>query len=315
MTVITWLGLLAAVIWTTTVVSWCRRAARGPQGEAWRRFFRHPTSTAGVAVLVFFATAAVFAPLLAPYSPSRQLDIVALQNHPPSWLYLLGTDVYSRDIWSRLLFGAQVSLGIGTLGMAVAVGLGGLVGAVAGYFRGWTDAVLMRLVDVGLSIPRIFIVLLAIVLWERLGTASLILLLGLTGWFATSRLVRGEVLSLRERPFTEAARAVGARSWRIITRHILPNALAPLIISAALGIGHMMLLEAGLSFLGVGVAPPAPSWGNMIAEGREQINTAPWTSLFPGLAIALTVMALNAIGDALRDALDPQAEVTYPVGD
>lgn len=263
-------------------------------------------------VLVFFATVAVCAPLLAPYRPSQQLDIVVLQNRPPTWLHPLGTDLYSRDVWSRLVYGARVSLGIGTLGMALAVTLGGLVGGAAGYFRGWVDAVLMRLVDVGLSVPRIFLVLLAIALWERMHTGSLILLLGLTGWFATSRLVRAEVLSLRERPYTDAARAAGAGPWRIIARHVLPNAAAPLIVSAALGIGHMMLLEAGLSFLGVGVQPPAPSWGNMIADGRDQLTIAPWTSLFPGLAIAAVVMALNAVGDATRDALDPRADTGFP---
>lgn len=311
MTVASWLVLLATVLWTAGAVAWSRRAARGPHGEAWRRFFRHPTATIGIAVLVFFATVAVCAPLLAPYRPSLQLDIVALQNRPPSWLHPLGTDLYSRDVWSRLVYGAQVSLGIGTLGMVVAVMLGGLVGTVAGYFRGWTDTVLMRLVDVGLSVPRIFLVLLAIALWGRLGTGPLILLLGFTGWFATSRLVRAEVLSLRERPFTDAARTAGARPWRIITRHVLPNAATPLIVSAALGIGHMMLLEAGLSFLGVGVQPPVPSWGNMIADGRDQLTTALWTSLFPGLAIAITVMALNAVGDAARDALDPRADYLF----
>ncbi len=317
MTLWSWLGLLATLAWTGVVVAWCRRSARARtlRGEAWRRFFRHPTATAGIAVMVFLATVAVCAPLLAPYRPSQQLDIVALQNLAPNWTHPLGTDLYSRDIWSRLIYGAQVSLGIGTLAMVVAVTLGGVVGAVAGYFRGWTDAVLMRLVDVGLSVPRIFIVLLVIALWQRLGTGALILLLGLTGWFATSRLVRSEVLSLRERPFTDAARAVGARSWRIIARHVLPNAAAPLIVSAALGIGHIMLLEAGLSFLGVGVQPPAPSWGNMIADGRDQLATAPWTSVFPGLAIACAVMALNAIGDALRDALDPRAKTAFPPAD
>ena len=312
MTVVSWLASLLALAWTAVVLGWCRRAARNPRAEAWRRFFRHPTAAAGLTLLVFFATVAVFAPLVAPYRASQQLDIVALQNRPPTWLHPLGTDLYSRDVWSRLVYGARVSLGIGTLGMALAVTLGGIVGAVAGYFRGWLDAVLMRLVDVGLSVPRIFLVLLAIALWERMHTGSLILLLGLTGWFATSRLVRAEVLSLRERPYTDAARAAGARPWRIITRHVLPNAAAPLIVSAALGIGHMMLLEAGLSFLGVGVQPPAPSWGNMIADGRDQLTIAPWTSLFPGLAIAVVVMALNAIGDASRDALDPRAEYLPP---
>lgn len=307
MTAATWLALVAALAWTAGAVAWCRRAARGAGARTWARFFAHPTATAAVAVLVFLATAAVLAPLLAPYRPAQQLDIVALQNRPPGWAHPFGTDLYSRDVWSRLLYGARVSLGIGTLGMAVAVTLGGLVGAAAGYFRGRADAVLMRLLDVGLAVPRIFLVLLAIALWGRMGTGALILLLGLTGWFATSRLVRAEVLSLRERPFIDAARAVGAQPWRIIARHVLPNAAAPLIVSAALGIGHMMLLEAGLSFLGVGVQPPAPSWGNMIAEGRDQLLSAPWTSLGPGLAIALAVMALNATGDALRDALSPRA--------
>jgi peptide/nickel transport system permease protein len=229
-----------------------------------------------------------------------------LQNRPPSWQYPLGTDFYSRDVWSRLVYGARVSLGVGTLGMLVAVSLGGMVGAAAGYFRGWVDGVLMRVVDVGLSVPRIFLVLAAIAVWERLGVAPLILLLGLTGWFATSRIVRAEVLTLRERPFTDAARSLGAGPWRVIVRHIVPNAAAPLIVSAALGIGNMLLLETGLSFLGVGIQPPQPSWGNMIADGRDQLMVAPLTSIFPGLAIALVVMALNTVGDALRDALDPR---------
>ena len=280
--------------------------ARRARRDSGRRFFRHPTAAVGFAVLVLLATLALCAPLVAPILPSTQIDITGLQNRPPSWQHPLGTDLYSRDVWSRLVYGARVSLGVGTLGMLVAVSLGGLVGATAGYFRGWADSVLMRFVDVGLSVPRIFLVLAAIAVWERLGVASLILLLGLTGWFATSRIVRAEVLTLRERSFTEAARSLGARPWRVIVRHIVPNAAAPLIVSAALGIGNMLLLETALSFLGVGIQPPQPSWGNMVADGRDLLTAAPWTSLFPGLAIALVVMALNAVGDALRDALDPR---------
>jgi peptide/nickel transport system permease protein len=305
-TIASWLMLLAVVGWTGAVLAWTRAAARRARRDAGRRFFRYPSAAAGLAVLVFLATLALCAPLVAPILPSTQIDITGLQNRPPSWLHPLGTDLYSRDVWSRLLYGARVSLGVGTLGMLVAVSLGGIVGAAAGYFRGWADGVLMRLVDVGLSVPRIFLVLAAIAVWDRLGVAPLILLLGLTGWFATSRLVRGEVLSLRERPFTDAARSLGAGPWRVILRHVLPNAAAPLVVSAALGIGNMLLLEAGLSFLGVGIQPPAPSWGNMIADGRDLLTSAPWTSLAPGLAIALVVMALNAVGDALRDALDPR---------
>jgi peptide/nickel transport system permease protein len=170
------------------------------------------------------------------------------------------------------------------------------------------DAVLMRVVDVGLAFPRIFLLLVIVALWDTLPFGGLVLLIGLTSWFGTSRLVRAEVLALRERPFVDGARALGAGPARVIFRHILPNAAAPLIVSAALGIGNVMLLEAGLSFLGAGVQPPTPSWGNMIADAQGQLANAPWTSLFPGLAIALVVMALNAVGDALRDALDPRQE-------
>jgi peptide/nickel transport system permease protein len=170
------------------------------------------------------------------------------------------------------------------------------------------DAVLMRGVDVGLAMPRIFVLLVAVALWDRLPLAALVLVMGLTSWFGTSRLVRAEVLSLRERDFVAAARALGAGPARVILRHVLPNAAAPITVSAALGIGNVLLLEAALSFLGIGVRPPVPSWGNIIADGAPDLATAPWTTLFPGLAIALVVMALNAVGDGLRDAFDPRRE-------
>jgi len=301
-TVATAAALTAIAVWTWAVVAWCRRR---PWGDGGQRFFRHPGATRGMVVLVFLATVALCAPLVTAFAPYQQ--ILALQDHPPSWLHPLGTDFLGRDVWSRFAYGARVSLGVGTLGMLVAVTLGGLVGAAAGYFRGWTDTLLMRGVDIGLSIPRIFLVLAGIALWGKLGLAALIMLLGFTGWFTTSRIVRAEVMSVRERPYTDAVRALGARPWWIVLRHVLPNSAASLIVSAALGIGNMMLLEAGLSFLGAGIQPPHPSWGNMIADGRDQLGTAPWTTLFPGLAIALAVMALNATGDALRDALDPRA--------
>jgi len=278
------------------------------QSSAGRRFLRHAPAAAGLFVLTFFVAIAVGAPWVAPYDPSHALEIVTLKNQPPSLLHPLGTDLYSRDVWSRLVYGARVSLTIGALAMLVAVSVGATVGAVAGYLRSWVDTVLMRAVDVGLAMPRIFLLLMAIALWERLPLPLLVLLIGLTGWFGTSRLVRAEVLSLRERDFVLAARALGARRARIIWRHVLPNVAAPIIVSAALGIGNVMLLEAGLSFLGIGVQPPLPSWGNMIADGIANLATAPWTTLFPGLAIALVVMSLNAVGDALRDALDQRKE-------
>ena len=256
-------------------------------------------------MLAFFVTIAIAAPVVAPYPPYFQIDITN-PDLPPSTQFLLGTDPYSRDVWSRLVYGARVSLGIGAVAMLVAATIGTAVGAVAGYFRRWVDTALMRLVDVGLAMPRIFVLLMAVALWEHIALWVLVLLIGLTGWFGTSRLVRAEVLSLRERDFVVAARAAGAGSGRVIFRHVLPNAAGPIIVSAALGIGNMMLLEAGLSFLGLGVPPPAPSWGNMIADGWHKMTVAWWASTFPGLAISLVVMAFNALGDALRDALDPR---------
>ena len=301
------LALLGAFILAMFVVGETRRHAGATASG--RRFFRHPPAAWGLFTLTFFVTLALAAPWVAPYGPSVTLEIVMLKNQPPSLLHPLGTDLYSRDVWSRLVYGSRVSLSIGALAMLVAVTVGAVVGAVAGYMRHWVDTTLMRIVDVGLAVPRIFLVLMAIALWEHLPLALLVLLIGLTGWFGTSRLVRAEVLTMRERDFVAAARAAGARRARIIFRHVLPNVAAPIIVSAALGIGNVMLLEAGLSFLGIGVPPPMPSWGNMIADGAPQLVTAPWTTIFPGLAIALVVMALNAVGDALRDALDPRREM------
>lgn len=306
----TWLALVAALALARWLVLALRGrgAGAGPRAHAWRRFFRHPTAAWGAGILIFFAAVAVLAPLVAPFDPRAQPDIIGLKNRAPSWTYLLGTDVYSRDVWSRVVYGARISLGVGALGALVAISLGSLVGAVAGYYRRWVDAVLMRTVDIGLALPRIFILLMAIALWERLPLGALVLAIGLTSWFGISRLVRAEVLSLRERDYVAAARALGAGPGRVIFAHVLPNAAAPIIVAGALGVGNVLLLEAGLSFLSIGVAPPWPSWGNMIADGAPYLITAPWTTLFPGLAIALVVMALNAVADALRDALDPRED-------
>jgi peptide/nickel transport system permease protein len=295
----------AAVIALITVAAIRRRACAGAPG---RRFFRHPSAAPGLFVLAFFITVALAAPFVAPYKPYEQIDIDHLQDRPPTTRNILGTDPYSRDVWSRLAYGARISLSIGTLAMLVAVTIGAAVGATAGYFRRWVDAALMRLVDVGLAMPRIFVLLVAVVLWDHIAVPVLVLVIGLTGWFTTSRLVRADVLSLREREFVAAARALGVGPGRVIARHIMPNAAAPIIVSAALGVGNVMLLEAGLSFLGMGVPSPAPSWGNMIADGWPKMAVAPWSATFPGLAISLVVMALNAVGDALRDALDPRKE-------
>jgi peptide/nickel transport system permease protein len=307
MTLATWLALVVALIIAAEIVRALRR--RAVRQERWRGFFRHRTASWGLGILMFLVVVAVGAPWIAPFDPNRQLDILHLTNQPPSLTFLLGTDVLSRDVWSRAVYGARVSLGIGALGALVAVSLGTLVGAVAGYYRRWVDSLLMRGVDVGLALPRIFILLMAVALWDGLPFAALVLAIGLTSWFGTSRLVRAEVLALRQRDFVVAARALGANTSRIIFRHVLPNAAAPIIVSAALGVGNVLLLEASLSFLGIGIAPPAASWGNMIADGATSIYTAPWSTLFPGLAISLVVMSLNAVADGVRDALDPREAV------
>lgn len=302
-----WLALAVTLSAAWLTVAAIRRAALTT--ATGRTFFTsgtHGPARWGLLILATVAALALAAPLVAPYAPSAQLDIVALQNRPPSFAHPLGTDLYSRDVWSRLLFGARVSLAVGALGMGVAVTVGTAVGAVAGYWRGAVDAVLMRVVDVGLSVPRIFVLLVLAGLWERMPVGVLVLAIGLTSWFGTSRLVRAEVLAAREREFVQAARAVGAGTARIVVRHILPNAAAPIFVTAALGTGAVMLLESGLSFLGIGVAPPLPSWGNMIADARDSVRSAPWSVLAPGLAIGLVVTACAAVADGLRDALDPR---------
>ncbi len=304
MTLGNWFALLVALVVAAEVVRALRH--RAVRQERWRRFFRLRTTSWGLGILTFLVLVALAAPLLAPFDPNRQLDIVHLTNRPPSWTFLLGTDPLSRDVWSRLVYGTRVSLGIGALGALMAVALGTLVGALAGYYRRWIDAVLMRGVDVGLALPRIFVLLMAVALWDGLPFTALVVAIGLTSWFGTSRLVRAEVLSLRQRDFVVAARALGAGSSRVIVRHVLPNAAAPIIVSAALGVANVLLLEAALSFLGIGVPPPDASWGNMIADGMPSIYTAPWSTFFPGLAISLVVMSLNGVADGVRDALDPR---------
>jgi peptide/nickel transport system permease protein len=306
MTLGTWLALFVALVVAAEAVRALRH--RGLRQERWRRFFRHRTTTWGLGILAFLVIVALAAPLVAPFDPDRPIDILHLTNHPPSLTFLLGTDFLSRDVWSRVVYGARVSLGIGAVGALMAVALGTLVGALAGYYQRWIDAVLMRGVDVGLALPRIFILLMAVALWDGLPFAALVVAIALTSWFGTSRLVRAEVLSLRQRDFVVAARALGANTRRVIFRHVLPNAAAPIIVSAALGVGNVLLLEASLSFLGIGIKPPKASWGNMIADGATSIYTAPWSTLFPGLAISLVVMSLNAVADGVRDALDPREE-------
>jgi peptide/nickel transport system permease protein len=270
------------------------------------RLLRDSRTRIAVVVLLLVALSAVFAPLLAPYDPGAQLDIVRLPSQPPSMAHPFGTDPYSRDVLSRLLYGSRVSLAVGLGAVVLAMSFGIAVGAVAGFVGGAIDAVLMRFVDAALSIPRLLVLIMVASLWGSLGLVPLTLLMAGTGWFGVSRLVRAETLALREREFILAARALGASPARILVRHVLPNVAAPALVAATLGIANVILLEAGLSYLGIGVRPPTASWGAIIQDGAERVADLWWLTLFPGLAILVTVFACNALGDALRDAFDPR---------
>lgn len=277
---------------------------RGSLGQALRTAWRSPGGKAGTMALGLIAAAALLGPLVLP-DPAAMSNVMA-GAEPPSAAHLLGTDALSRDILARTVHGARVSLGIAALAVLVSVLLGTTVGAVSGYLGGWVDTVIMRLVDAGLAIPRLLMLLLLVLGWERIPLVTLAIIIGATGWLGTSRLVRGEVLRLREMEFVLAARALGASGTRIVTRHLIPNTAGPVAVSATLGVADVILLEAGLSFLGLGVQPPTPSWGGMILDARPELLSAPWTSLAPGIAIVVTVLAVNLVGDALRAAVDPR---------
>ena len=263
----------------------------------------------GLVVLVLAAAVAVFAPLLAA-DPTIQRDIVATRFLPPlstdlhGSFHLLGTDRFGRDVWARLAFGARISLGVGVLAVLISVAIGTLIGAAAGFWQGRVGLALLGVTDFALALPRVVLLLLLASLWQP-SAALVIVVLGLTGWMTIARLVHGEVRALAARPFVESAVALGVREPRVLLRHILPNALTPVIVAAALGVGNAIMLEAGLSFLGLGVQPPTPSWGNLIASGRDTLVNAPWVATAPGVALVLVVVAATLLGDALRDRLDP----------
>ena len=257
----------------------------------------------GLMLVLGMSLAALFAPLLAPFDPNElHLDDILL---PPCATYPLGTDRLGRDVLSRLLYGGQVSLWVGFVAVGISISIGTALGLVSGYFRGIADEIIMRGVDVMLCFPSFFLIL-AVVAFLEPSLTNIMVVIGLTSWMGIARLVRAETLSLRERDFVSAARLSGVSTKNILLRHILPNALAPVTITAILGIGGAILTESGLSFLGLGVQPPQASWGNMLMEGKAVIEDAPWLSLFPGLAILLTVLGYNLLGESLRDMLDPR---------
>jgi ABC-type dipeptide/oligopeptide/nickel transport system permease subunit len=259
----------------------------------------------GVAVVVVMVIMAVFAPLVARHDPNA-IDLISLLT-PPSSAHWLGTDVQGRDVWARLVYGARVSLGVGIVSQAIAASLGISLGLLAGYYRGWIDEVVMRLADVTLAFPTLLL-LIAMSAALQPSMSVVFVTIGVVGWAGMARLVRGQVLVVRDLEYVQASRALGARGPRIMLRHILPNVVGPVVIAATLGIAGAIVAEAALSFLGLGVQPPTASWGSMIADGRDldQLRNAPWTSLAPGLAIGAAVLGFNLLGDALRDALDPR---------
>lgn len=257
----------------------------------------------GLAMIILVFLVAGFASLIAPYDPGK--TDVSLKLKPPSFEHYLGTDQLGRDVFSRMLHGSRVSLSVGFVAVAISILIGILVGAVTGYYGRWVDSVLMRFVDIMLCFPSFFLILTVVAL---LGPSlfKVMFVIGITSWMGTSRFVRAEFLSLRERDFVQAASALGVKDRRIIFKHILPNALAPVFVTATLDVATAILVEAGLSFLGFGVQPPAPSWGNILTEGRTYIFDAWWLTVFPGLAILITVLSFNLLGEGLRDALDPR---------
>ena len=276
-----------------------------PMADPLVRAWRDPRGRVGALMLAAIASAAAVGPMLLP-DPLAQPCVLTCRNLAPSLAHPFGTDELSRDILSRVAWGGRISLSVAFLAVGLSVTLGAATGLAAGYWGGPVDAGLMRLVDAALAVPRLFLLLLVLAVWEQVPVAMLILLIGATGWFGTGRLVRGEVLRLREESYVRAAEALGASRGRVIFRHLLPNTAGPLLVAATLGVGDVILLEAGLSFLGLGVQPPTPSWGAMIFDARSVLVAAPWAGIFPGLALIATVLSANLFGDALRDAVDPR---------
>jgi len=263
----------------------------------------NPLALTGFIIIATILLLALFAPLIAPYDPDS-IDVKAILL-APSQHHLMGTDGLGRDVFSRMLFGARISLLVGIVAVGIATAIGIVLGAISGYYRGWVDVVIMRLVDVMLSIPTFFLIL-AVIAFLTPSIWNIMIVIGLTSWMGVTRLVRAEFLSLQGREFVLAAKTLGAKDFRLIFTHLLPNSLTPIIVSSVLGVASAVLIESGLSFLGLGVQAPQASWGNILTDGKVYIQFAWWLSLFPGFAILLTVLGYNLLGEGLRDALDPR---------
>src|SRR5687767_11647342 len=276
-----------------------------------KRFLRDNRARIGIVIVVIMTLAAVLAPLIARQNPIA-IDLVHLLEKP-SADHRLGTDIQGRDVWARLVYGARVSLTVGLISQGIALLLGVSLGLLAGFYGRWVDEVVMRLADVTLAFPTLLL-LIAMVAALEPSMGVVYATIGIVGWAGMARLVRGQVLVVRQLEYIQAIRALGAGDMRIMLQHVLPNVIAPVVIAATLGVAGAIMAEAALSFLGLGVPPPTPSWGSMIADGRDlsQLRNAPWTSLFPGVAIGAAVLGFNLLGDALRDVLDPRFAPVAP---
>jgi ABC-type dipeptide/oligopeptide/nickel transport system permease subunit len=272
-----------------------------PAPHVGHRLAADPWARFGLALVAALVVVAVLAPLLAPADPYRGALTDSLR--PPSATHLLGTDAQGRDLLSRTLYGARISLVVGLASQAIALALGVLLGLLAGYYGRWVDALVMRAADVTLAFPSLLL-LIAIAAAVEPSLPVIFVVIGVVGWAGMARLVRGQVLVVRALEYVAAARALGASDARVLSRHVLPNVVAPVVVAATLGVGGAIMAEAALSFVGLGAPPPVPSWGAMVAEGRELLRVAPWVSIVPGCAIGLTVLGINLLGDALGDALD-----------
>jgi len=270
-----------------------------------KRLQHNKPAMTGLFIVAVLFIAAAFAPWLAPFDP----QVIDTWNilQPPTWAHPFGTDSLGRDCLSRMIYGARISLLVGIVAVGIATLVGSILGALAGFYCGWIDLLLMRFVDVMLCFPTIFLIM-AVIAFLEPSIWNIMVVIGLTGWMGVARLVRAEFLSLKTRDFVLAARIIGASDLRIIFSHILPNAAAPVLVSATLGIGSAILVESALSFLGIGVQPPTPSWGNMLTEGKDNLEIAWWLSFFPGMAILITVLGYNLLGEGLRDALDARQQ-------
>jgi peptide/nickel transport system permease protein len=269
----------------------------------WETFYKNKLMLSGGGLVLTLLIVSLLAPWLAPYDPG-QIDLTNVLASP-SINHLFGTDQLGRDVLSRMIWGARISLKVGFVATGLAIIIGALLGAVSGYYGGWIDSIIMRFVDIMLCFPTFFLIL-AVIAFLEPSIWNIMIIIGLTGWMGVTRLVRADFISLKERDFVQAARAIGASDMRIIFLHILPNSMASILVAATLGIAGAILTESALSFLGIGVQPPTPSWGNILTAGKDNIDIAWWLSLYPGLVILITVVGYNLLGEGIRDLLDPR---------